>query len=202
MQDLKKYSYAKVNMTMVAVNAAVYLICLLTGNALYQAGENNAILVLRAGQYWRLLTAMFLHAGPEHLLGNLFALFLLGMPVERNLGHLRYLLLYIASGVLGNLFSCLYEQAIGANIYSVGASGAIFGVMGALVVIVVRARRQLRRGSSLLVRIGIAVAYAVYSGFQSASTDNAAHIGGLAVGIVLAILLTAGKDEMDLRDLR
>lgn len=202
MQDLKKYSFAKVNLCIVAINAIVFVLCLMTGNRLYQLGENNARLVLQYREYWRLFTAMFLHAGVEHLFSNLFVLFLLGTPVERNLGHLRYLLLYLASGILGNLFSCLYERTAGINIYSVGASGAIFGVMGALIIIVIRGRKQIRRGSSLMVRLGLAVAYAVYSGFQNSSINNAAHIGGLAVGVVLGVLLTAGKDEMDLRDLR
>ena len=126
----------------------------------------------------------------------------MGNIVERNLGHIKYLLLFLLSGIGGNIVSVLYDSALGVNTYSVGASGAVFGVMGVLVLLIVRGRKKLRSGSSMLPRAAFAVFYAVYSGFKNPYTDNAAHLGGLAAGVLLGILLTIGMEDVDLSDLR
>lgn len=202
LQDLRKYSYCAVNLTLAAVQILVFILCTMTGNAMYIAGRCGTDLVLVQGQYWRLLTSVFLHAGLSHLGSNLLVQILMGNAVERNLGHMRYLVLYLLSGIGGNVISVLYDRAQGVNIYSVGASGAVFGVMGTLFVLIIRGRKKLRSGSSLLTRAAFAVFYALYSGFRNPYTDNAAHLGGLAFGVALGILLTAGLEDVDLRDLR
>ena len=202
LQDLRKYSYCAVNLILVAVQILVFILCTATGNKMYIAGRCGTDLVLAQGQYWRLLTSVFLHAGLSHLGSNLLVQILMGNAVERNLGHIRYLALYLLSGIGGNVISVLYDRAQGVNIYSVGASGAVFGVMGTLFVLIIRGRKKLRSGSSLLTRAAFAVFYAVYSGFRNPYTDNAAHLGGLAFGVVLGVLLTAGLEDVDLRDLR
>ena len=200
LQDLRKYSYCAVNLVLAAVQ--ILVLCTATGNKMYIAGRCGTDLVLAQGQYWRLLTSVFLHAGLSHLGSNLLVQILMGNAVERNLGHIRYLALYLLSGIGGNVISVLYDRAQGVNIYSVGASGAVFGVMGTLFVLIIRGRKKLRSGSSLLTRAAFAVFYAVYSGFRNPYTDNAAHLGGLAFGVVLGVLLTAGLEDVDLRDLR
>lgn len=202
LQDLRKYSYCAVNLVLAAVQILVFILCTATGNKMYVAGRCGTDLVLAQGQYWRLLTSVFLHAGLSHLGSNLLVQILMGNAVERNLGHIRYLALYLLSGIGGNVISVLYDRAQGVNIYSVGASGAVFGVMGTLFVLIIRGRKKLRSGSSLLTRAAFAVFYAVYSGFRNPYTDNAAHLGGLAFGVVLGVLLTAGLEDVDLRDLR
>ena len=202
MENLRKYSYCSVNICLAALEAAIFAICLLTGDRLYGAWRCGTLLVIEQRQYWRLLTSVFLHAGISHLGSNLIVQILMGNVVERNLGHVKYLLLFLASGIGGNIVSVLYDSAQGVNTYSVGASGAIFGVMGVLVILIVKGRRTLRRGSSMLLRAGFAVFYAVYSGFQTPYTDNAAHLGGLFVGVLLGLLITIGMDGADLRDLR
>ena len=202
MQELRKYSYCSVNIALAVFQAAVFALCMITGDRLYIAGRCGTDLVLVQKEYWRLLTSVFLHAGLYHLGSNLIAQVLLGNAVERNLGHIKYLILYIVSGVGGNIISVLYDRAQGVNTYSVGASGAVFGVMGALIVLIIKGRKKLRTGSSMLVRAGFAVFYAVYAGFRTPYTDNAAHLGGLAFGIALGVLLTITLDDVDLRDLR
>ena len=144
MEDLRKYSYCSVNLCLAAVEAAVFVLCLLTGDRLYVAGRCGTNLVLRDGQYWRLLTSVFLHAGLSHLGSNLIVQILMGSIVERNIGHIKYLLLFLLSGIGGNIVSVLYDSALGVNTYSVGASGAVFGVMGVLVLLIVRGRKKLR----------------------------------------------------------
>ena len=202
LQDLRKYSYCAVNLVLAAVQILVFILCTATGNKMYIAGRCGTDLVLAQGQYWRLLTSVFLHAGLSHLGSNLLVQILMGNAVERNLGHIRYLALYLLPGTGGNAIPVLYDRAQGVNIYSVGASGAVFGVMGTLFVLIIRGRKKLRSGSSLLTRAAFAVFYAVYSGFRNPYTDNAAHLGGLAFGVVLGVLLTAGLEDVDLRDLR
>ena len=202
MQELRKYSYCSVNITLAVFQAAVFALCMITGDRLYIAGRCGTDLVLVQKEYWRLLTSVFLHSGLYHLGSNLIAQVFLGNAVERNLGHIKYLILYIVSGVGGNIISVLYDRAQGVNTYSVGASGAVFGVMGALIVLIIKGRKKLRTGSSMLVRAGFAVFYAVYAGFRTPYTDNAAHLGGLAFGIALGVLLTIPLDDVDLRDLR
>jgi rhomboid protease GluP len=127
---------------------------------------------------------------------------LMGGAVERNLGHIRYLFLYLVSGIGGNVVSVLYDRVQGVNTYSVGASGAVFGVMGTLIILILRGRKKLRSGSSLLPRAAFAVFYAVYSGFRNPYTDNAAHLGGLLFGMALGTLLTVTLEDVDLQDLR
>ena len=202
MQELRKYSYCSVNITLAVIQAAVFALCMITGNRLYLPGRCGTDLVLEQKEYWRLLTSVFLHSGLSHLGSNLLVQILMGNVVERNLGHVKYLLLFLASGIGGNIVSVLYDSAHGVNTYSVGASGAIFGVMGVLILLIIKGRRTLRRGSSMLMRAGFAVFYAVYSGFQTPYTDNAAHLGGLFTGVLLGLLLTIGMDGADLRDLR
>ena len=202
MQELRKYSYCSVNIALAAIQAAVFVLCMLVGGRPYPAGRCGTNLVLVQKEYWRLLTAVFLHSGLYHLGSNLFVQVLMGNAVERNLGHIKYLILYIVSGVGGNIISVLYDRAQGVNTYSVGASGAVFGVMGALIVLIIKGRKKLRTGSSMLVRAGFAVFYAVYAGLRTPYTNNAAHIGGLAFGAALGVLLTITLDDVDLQDLR
>jgi rhomboid protease GluP len=202
LQDLRKYSYCAVNLTLAAVQILVFILCTMTGDAMYIAGRCGTDLVLAQGQYWRLLTSVFLHAGLSHLGSNLLVQILMGNAVERNLGHVRYLALYLLSGIGGNVISVLYDRAQGVNIYSVGASGAVFGVMGTLIILILRGRKKLRSGSSLLPRAAFAVFYAVYSGFRNPYTDNAAHLGGLLFGMALGTLLTVTLEDVDLQDLR
>ena len=202
MQELRKYEYCRMNIALAAIQAAVFLLCMITGDRLYLLGRCGTVLVLEQKQYWRLLTSVFLHSGLTHLGSNLLVQVLMGNAVERNLGHIRYLILYLVSGIGGNVISVLYDRAQGVNTYSVGASGAVFGVMGALIVLIIKGRKKLRTGSSMLVRAGFAVFYAVYAGLRTPYTNNAAHIGGLALGAALGVLLTITLDDVNLQDLR
>lgn len=202
MRELRKYSYCKANIILALIQAAVFGACLILGDAPYILGQCGTRLVIEGRQYWRLVTSVFLHANLSHIGSNLLVQILMGNAVERNIGSVRYVILYLLAGIGGNIVSVAYDYARGFNTYSVGASGAVFGVMGTLIILIIKGRKKLRRGSSLLVRALFAVFYAVYSGFQNPYTDNAAHIGGLVTGLVLGALLTAGMNDADLQDLR
>ncbi len=154
-----------------------------TGRALAAWGSNVSGLTL-PGQPWRLVSYMFLHAGVSHLLLNMFSLWLLGLLVEARVGGARLLLVYLASGVGAGLCS-LWWHAGGIN--SVGASGAIFGLYGLLLALLVSKKLVLDK-SDRRAMLGL-VLYLVLSNLLSGLTgniDNAAHLGGLATGLLLA----------------
>ncbi|MFD2721827.1 rhomboid family intramembrane serine protease [Hymenobacter monticola] len=154
-----------------------------TGHQLVIWGSNISDLTLH-GQPWRLLTCLFVHAGLSHLLLNMFSLWLLGLLVEDRLGPVRLLLGYLACGVGGGLAS-LWWHTDGVN--SVGASGAIFGLYGLLLVLLIGKRLVLGK-SDRRAMLGL-VLYLVLSNLLSGITgniDNAAHVGGLVTGLLVA----------------
>lgn len=179
----------------VGLNVAVWLLMLGLGSGVLQgsaekllAWGGNAASEVQQGQWWRLITATFLHTGVLHLLINMVGLLATGMTVERIYGHRLFLLIYLGSGMLGSAASLHYSAQ---KVVSVGASGAVFGVAGALLVAVFHHRRQLPKlfGKQTLGGIGFFIVYSLVQGLATAGIDNAAHLGGLMGGIVLAALL-------------
>jgi rhomboid protease GluP len=138
------------------------------------------------GEWWRLLSAMFLHGGWDHLIGNCLVLYIVGMACEHAFGVLDTAIIYLVSGLTGSVTSVLFNQGP-----SVGASGAIFGVLGAVAVTLHRHQDRFYVRDK---RIGIVlVAWAVYqivTGLATPYIDNSAHLGGLAGGAAMAMLLT------------
>lgn len=130
------------------------------------------------GEYWRLLSATFLHGGFDHLVGNSVALFILGMICEHAFGRRQFVLLYVASALAGSCLSLLWSPGP-----SVGASGAIFGLQGAAIALFRTHRDRLlvrdRRIGAVLI---VWALYTVLSGLTTPYIDNGAHIGGLAGG--------------------
>jgi rhomboid protease GluP len=144
-----------------------------------------------AGEWWRLFTAMFLHGGIGHLAVNGYALYMLGRFCEDVFGALRYFVTYVAGGLAGALASTLNTQQAGL---SVGASGAIMGLLGALIVVLI-----LRRGSwpetwrrALLWNLVLLGAIQIFIGFQLPMVDNAAHVGGMLGGGAAALVVAPG----------
>jgi rhomboid protease GluP len=138
-------------------------------------------------EYYRLITATFLHADIEHIVSNMIFLVGLGQMLECAIGHVRFAVLYLLSGLGASVASMLYSATSG-NIYtSVGASGAIFGLVGALCVIVIS--NNGRFGHISMRRLIFALVYMIYSGVRTQHVDNAAHIGGLVCGIFIMALI-------------
>jgi membrane associated rhomboid family serine protease len=144
-----------------------------------------------AGEWWRVFTAMFLHGNWEHLLVNGYALFMLGRFCEEVFGPLRYFVTYVAGGLAGAAASTLNTQQAGL---SVGASGAIMGLLGALIVVLI-----LRRGTwpeawrrALLWNLVLLGAIQIFIGFQLPMVDNAAHVGGMVGGGAMALVVAPG----------
>ena len=156
-------------------------------NVLVRFGANNVIL-LRSGQIWRLLTYAFIHAGFIHLLCNLYSLYVIGPQVESKFGKVRFILIYIISAISGGLLSAGIT-----NYVSVGASGAIFGVLGALLYFGMRFRLYLKE--SIKNQILPVIIINILIGFMISGIDNACHIGGLIGGFLAAMALGIPDDE-------
>lgn len=176
---------------LIIINVAVFFLFLLLGK------ENDTLFLLEHGamyepyviqnrEYYRLFTSMFLHFGIEHLANNMVMLGAIGWNLEPVTGRIRFLLIYFAGGLGGNMLSLAMNQLSGREVVSVGASGAVFSLMGALLCAVLfqKSRRvNLSRRGMLLM-----VALSLYFGLTSTGVDNAAHIGGLLCGFALQML--------------
>jgi membrane associated rhomboid family serine protease len=178
---------ARVTKVLIGINVGVYIAELIQGGGVY--GVNSTIYekgVLFApfvadGDWWRLLTAAFLHYGPFHLLLNMLGLFWFGTLLEQRIGSGRFLLIYVVSGLAGSAGALV----ISPNSPTVGASGAIFGILGAGFVL--EQQRDYVFGGSAL---GVIVANLVLTFFWSSSISVGGHVGGLIGGAASMLALT------------
>ena len=190
-------SRKKMNLLMVTVNIVIFLAFSVMGDTQdgYFMLDHGACFspYVQNGEYYRLFTSMFLHFGVYHLVNNMICLIFLGDQLEAVVGPVKYLLIYIVGGLAGNILSVALEVRAGEAAISAGASGAIFAVIGALLYIVIRNRGRLGELSGR--RLAIMTILSVGQGFMDTGTDNAAHIGGLIGGFILAVLLYRKKKE-------
>lgn len=198
MQELIAFikSRQPVNLTLVAVNILVFLVLSLLGDTedaafMAEHGACFAPYVTVNGEYYRLFTCMFLHFGLEHLLYNMLVLIYLGDALERAVGKLRYLVIYLGGGLAGNVLSVWMETRKESYAVSAGASGAIFAVVGALVYIVVRNKGDLEEFSGR--RLILMAVLSIIQGVTAQGVDVSAHVGGFVAGAVLAFLVGAAK---------
>ena len=171
---------------LIGINVGVYLLELAmggqvngTGNRIYEKGALYGPLVAN-GDWWRLFTAMFLHYGPIHLAFNMLALWFFGAAVEQAIGRGRYLLVYIVSGLAGSAGALVFTP----NSVTVGASGAIFGILGAALVLE-RQRNYVLGGGA----IGIIVLNLVFT-FAIPGISIGGHLGGLVGGALCMLALS------------
>ncbi len=178
-----------VTLIIFAINAIAYIICTQTGELLYDIGSMNAEKVIVERQYYRLVTCMFLHADIDHIVSNMIFLIGLGQMLESALGHIRFLAVYLLSGFAAGAVSLLYSVLTGDIYDAVGASGAIFGLIGALLILVIIHHGRYRNVS--IGRIAFAIVYMVYAGARAERVDNAAHVGGLMCGVMVMAVMNA-----------
>ncbi|WP_209125373.1 rhomboid family intramembrane serine protease [Alkalihalobacillus sp. BA299] len=148
--------------------------------------------LIEAGEYWRLITAMFLHIGFIHFFMNSLALFYLGSAVEKIFGSLRFLFIYMIAGIFGSISSYAFNEQVAA-----GASGAIFGCFGALLFFGVNHRKLFFRtmGMSVIVILIINISL----GFLVPMIDNSAHIGGLIGGFLASFVVQLPSQNVRMR---
>ena len=175
-----------------AVNIIIFLYMFVTGkagDAEYMASHGAVYFpyMIEKGMWYPLVTAMFLHFDIEHLANNMVMLVAVGRYVEKGMGSVRFMILYFASGVLGNVFSLAGDLRAGDYVVSAGASGAVFGLVGALLAMAVKNRGSIE---GLGIRqILLMIALSLVSGLTSAGVDNVAHAGGLVTGFVAGLIL-------------
>lgn len=184
----------EITFILIAINIAVFLYTAWLSESLnintlvlILLGGNFKPLVLQ-GEYWRFFTAMFLHGNLTHLGFNMYSLWALGSTVERILPKWKYLTLYLLTGLGSSVLSHLMH----GNIVSIGASGAVFGLLGALIGYVVLNRDMFRNGAlfNLLIIAGINLAW----GFQPGSgIDNFGHLGGIISGFLLSFIIKPSR---------
>lgn len=181
-----------INYTLIALNALYFLFIEAVGSSedlecMIRYGALVEPLVFGKGEYWRLLTAMFMHFGIEHIANNMLILFVLGDNLERALGRVKYLIFYLTCGIGANIVSlCIGRQGEGLTV-SAGASGAIFGVIGGLLYAVTINRGRLEDLSTR--QLVVMIAFSLYFGFTNAGVNNVAHVAGLVIGILMAVIL-------------
>lgn len=172
---------------LVLINVVVFLVCLLTGGRLYVMGGLSVFDTIINKEFGRILWAMFLHSDVNHIFNNMLILFFMGAMIEKEVGHIPYLLLYLLSGIGGNLLSLLFKLVSDDWSVSIGASGAVFGLDGVLLALVLFAGRKLPTVTPA--RVVLMIVLSLYNGFTGVNIDNAAHIGGLITGFLSAIVL-------------
>ena len=167
-----------VTMMLIFINVIVYLLSLVDYNGILN-NFANYYLYVQNGEYYRLITSMFVHANILHLLSNMYALYVVGPIIEKYYGKGKYLLIYLGSGIIGSLFSVVLT-----NYASVGASGAIFGLFGALLYFGYKYRATL--DGFLRSSIIPTLLLNLLLGFMIPGIDISAHLGGLIGGLLLS----------------
>lgn len=189
------WRHAPVTGLLIAANLGIFVLMVICGADITHVSGRDAIRwgsdygpLTTSGQWWRLVTAVFVHLGMVHVVMNMYALYQAGRIAERLFGSLRFTLLYLFAGVAGGMASELWNPQVN----SAGASGAIFGVFGALLAFMTR--RHLRASAPGLVPAGISLmifgSYSLIYGFSHQGVDNAAHVGGLAGGFAMGLALS------------
>ena len=185
---------------LISINAIIFILMVLygvdpinpTAQSIYNFGGNFGPDILIKGQYWRLITSNYIHIGFTHLLFNMWCLYSIGTELEEFIGSQYFIVIYTISGISGSIASCFFNY----NIVGAGASGAIFGISGALLVMAYYISRKFKdenfnyNYTPLVVFIG----YNVIFGFLVPGIDNAAHIGGLIIGSILGLVLIIFKE--------
>ena len=189
MEELRK---EPVTAGLILLNILVFLIVEFTGSSqntmhMLDCGAAFTPMIIQGGEYYRLFTCMFLHFGIYHIANNMLVLFVLGQRLEPVVGKIKFILIYLLGGLGGNIFSFIMEMKSADYAVSAGASGAVFAVMGAMLYVVIRNHGRIQDIS--VRQMMIMAGFSLYFGFTSTGVDNAAHVGGMACGFILAAVL-------------
>ena len=201
----RSWAYAPATYLLVGINCLVYLWMVVSGvsfanptvEQLLHFGANNPTDVLYYGEWWRVVTAMFVHVGILHLATNMWCLWNLGLLGEPLIGPIGVFAAYILSGAAGNLLSTGVNLAFRADSVGAGASGAVFGIAGVLIVLLKSPRLPippkelsgLRRYVIYFAAINFVIGFGSMAVGSIVRIDNMAHLGGFLGGIIFALPL-------------
>jgi len=179
----------------IAINVIMYLVTaylsfVYAKGSLFNSDTNVLILLgakvnelIAKGQYYRFISCMFLHGGIVHLGVNMYSLYAIGPMVERVYGRVKYLAIYFISGICASIFSYIFSTSV-----SIGASGAIFGLLGAVLVFAIRSKGK--TGTAFIRSILSVIFINIFIGATLPNIDNFAHVGGLLGGMLIAFLVS------------
>lgn len=193
---MRKNKQWLITYVLIAMNILMYLIsAFLSENIfdidirvlIYLGAKFNPLIDI--GQYYRLVTCTFLHGGLMHIALNMYALYAIGPLIERTYGKSKFLLIYFVSGIMSSFFSYKFSSKV-----SIGASGAIFGLLGAALVLSIKMRRVIgedfRRNIISVILVNIII------GVSISNIDNFGHLGGLVGGILVSMLIFKRKSTL------
>ena len=175
----------------IIINVLYFIVEILSG------GSENTETALKLGaaytpyimgehEWYRLILPIFMHFGIEHIISNTIALFAMGQYVEAYFGRIKFIIIYMLSGIAGNVLTIIIECWTGEFAVSVGASGAISGLLGAMVIFAIDPRT---RKMFPLPRIIFALALVLLPGFSDANVNATAHLGGVIAGFTIALIM-------------
>lgn len=182
------YKSAFVTMILLTINIIVFVLSSLFLPVLYSKGAMYTAAVISEGEIYRILSAIFLHANVNHLFNNMIMLLLVGAIIENYVGHGLFAVIYILAGILGNLLSMSYEIKNDLTWVSVGASGAVMGLVGYLVVWIVINRDRLIKDKSMLIRLLLLLLFVIDACFFQEGANTVAHLGGFITGFVFGVI--------------
>lgn len=192
----KRFAIPCATVGMIVCNVLVFLVMEVCGNTydaefVVKCGGMYPTLVSEGHQWWRLLTAGFIHFGISHLLNNMVILYAIGERLERSVGFVRMLVIYMASLLGGSLCSYAMMLLTGDYAAAAGASGAVYGIIGGFLWLLILNRGHLEGISAR--RLLLSIVLMIYFGFSSSGIDNWAHIGGLVSGFLITAILCHRK---------
>ena len=182
-------------MGIIAINVIMYVVTAYL-SYVYAKGsifnsDTNVLILLGAkvneliaqGQYYRLISCMFLHGGIVHLGVNMYSLYAIGPMVEKVYGKAKYIAIYFIAGICSSIFSYIFSTSV-----SIGASGAIFGLLGAVLVFAIKSKGK--TGNAFIRSILSVIFINIFIGMTLPNIDNFAHVGGLLGGMLISFLVT------------
>lgn len=198
--EKKKQPFPIINFTVIVINILVYIWLISNGNVydggyLLRCGGAYAPYIYEKGEIYRLFTCMFIHSGIMHIANNLFMLAIVGSTLERIAGKVKYLVIYFGGGLLSSLASSTMHYFFEENIVSVGASGAVYAVLGGVIAILLFEKNT---GRTVNIRsILLFAILMVYSCTTGEGVDNWAHLSGLIMGFVISIIMVLAKNNKE-----
>jgi rhomboid protease GluP len=179
-----------ITLTLIILNILMYLITALLSGGIIDSDINVLVFLgakvnslIKSGEYYRLITSMFLHGGIIHLALNMYALYVIGPIIEKLFGKIKFILIYFIGGITASLFSYLFSTSV-----SIGASGAIFALLGAALVFGIKMRKNI--GRDFLRNIFSVIVVNLIIGFSIPNVDNFGHLGGLIGGTLISFVLS------------
>lgn len=198
MQKEKRQSWPWITTGLVVIQILIFLLQEMIGdtedpNFMYRCGAAVPESIFFHGEYHRLFTCMFLHFGLDHLVNNMIFLSVVGSKLEHYYGRLRFMIVYLLSGIGASCISMLAALEQGEQVITAGASGAIYGIVGAILALILREQHKVE-GMSLR-DIGLIVFLSAYCGVISSNIDNWGHLGGFFTGVIVALLIGTRKSH-------